>query len=188
MMKATAEGKKGKFKLAFAELTERTWKENRLLWWKCVQNATRGCREWAKTLINDKLTQFFPEKWSRVSGDRAGMNTGFLQSNNRPLLSSKTSHFRNEAKSETFLVKMNFTCMRITYHFHINSVTLIRGGGGGSQKHRPLGPQFGPKIRALAGSTTALDPVLKQRLEATLTWNIVRDKDNSCLQRWIPKH
>ena len=138
MMKATAEGKKGQFPLAFAELTERTWKENRL-WWKWVQNATRRSREWGKTLINDKLTQFCPEKWSRVSGDRAGMNTGFLQSNNRPLLSSKTSHFRNEAKCETFLVKMNFTCMRITYHFHINSVTLIRGGGGAVSKTSALG-------------------------------------------------
>ena len=141
MMKATAEGKKGKFKLAFAELTERTWKENRL-WWKWVQNATRGCREWAKTLINDKLTQFCPEKWSRVSGDRAGMNTGFLQSNNRPLLSSKTSHFRNEAKSETFLVKMNFTCMRITYHYffsHQQRHTYKGGRGGAVSKTSALG-------------------------------------------------
>ena len=54
MMKATAEGKKGKFKLAFAELTERTWKENHL-WWKWVQNATRGCREWAKTWLDPPL-------------------------------------------------------------------------------------------------------------------------------------
>ena len=35
--------------------------------------------------------------------------------------SSKISHFQNEAKCKTFLVKMSFICMRIKRHFHISS-------------------------------------------------------------------
>ena len=38
--------------------------------------------------------------------------------------SSKNSHFRNEAKFKTFLVKIKFICMRIKNHFHINGFTL----------------------------------------------------------------
>ena len=43
---------------------------------------------------------------------------------NWPFPSSKDSHFRNEAKFKTFLVKMKFICMRIKKHFHINGFTL----------------------------------------------------------------
>ena len=43
---------------------------------------------------------------------------------NWPFPSSKNSHFRNETKCKTFLVKMKFTCMRIKNHFHINGFTL----------------------------------------------------------------
>ena len=39
---------------------------------------------------------------------------------NRPVPSSKKSHFQNEAKCETFVVKMSFICMIIKNHFHIN--------------------------------------------------------------------
>ena len=42
---------------------------------------------------------------------------------NRPFPSFKTSHFRNEAKFKTFLVKMKFICMRIKNYFHINGFT-----------------------------------------------------------------
>ena len=38
---------------------------------------------------------------------------------NRPLPSSNTPHFQNEAKCRTFLMKMSFICMRIKNHFHI---------------------------------------------------------------------
>ena len=38
---------------------------------------------------------------------------------NRPIPSSKNSHFYNEAKCKTFVVKMSFICMSI-YHFYIN--------------------------------------------------------------------
>ena len=42
----------------------------------------------------------------------------------RPLPSSKKSHFQNEAKCETFVVKMSFICIIIKNHFHINSFAL----------------------------------------------------------------
>ena len=53
---------------------------------------------------------------------------------NRPLPSSKNSHFQNEAKCTTFLVKMSFICMRKKNHFHIkgwalNLVFIQRPGG-----------------------------------------------------------
>ena len=43
---------------------------------------------------------------------------------NRPFPSSKTSHFQNEAKCETFVVKMSFICIIIKNHFHINGFAL----------------------------------------------------------------
>ena len=43
---------------------------------------------------------------------------------NRPFPSSKKSHFQNEAKCETFVVKMSFICITIKNHFHINSFAL----------------------------------------------------------------
>ena len=43
---------------------------------------------------------------------------------NRPFPSSKKSHFQNEAKCETFVVKMSFICIIIKNHFHINSFAL----------------------------------------------------------------
>ena len=36
----------------------------------------------------------------------------------------KNSYFQNEAKNETFVVKMSFICMRIKIHFHINGFAL----------------------------------------------------------------
>ena len=43
---------------------------------------------------------------------------------NRPFPSSKKSHFQNEAKCETFVVKMTFICIIIENHFHINGFAL----------------------------------------------------------------
>ena len=43
---------------------------------------------------------------------------------NRPFPSSKNSHFQNEAKCETFVVKMSFICIIIKNHFHINGFAL----------------------------------------------------------------
>ena len=36
----------------------------------------------------------------------------------------KKSHFQNEAKCETFVVKMSFICIIIKNHFHINGFAL----------------------------------------------------------------
>ena len=43
---------------------------------------------------------------------------------NRPFPSSKKSHSQNEAKCETFVVKMSFICIIIKNHFHINGFAL----------------------------------------------------------------
>ena len=42
----------------------------------------------------------------------------------RPFPSSKKSHFQNEAKCETFVVKMSFICIIIKNHFRINGFAL----------------------------------------------------------------
>ena len=42
----------------------------------------------------------------------------------RPFPSSLITHFQNEAKCKTFLVKMSFICIRIKNQFHINSFAL----------------------------------------------------------------
>ena len=42
----------------------------------------------------------------------------------RPFPSSKKSHFQNDAKCETFVVKMSFICIIIENHFHINGFAL----------------------------------------------------------------
>ena len=34
------------------------------------------------------------------------------------------THFQNEVKFKTFLVKMSFICMRIKHHFHISGFAL----------------------------------------------------------------
>ena len=36
----------------------------------------------------------------------------------------KKSHFQNEAKCETFVVKMSFICIIMKTHFHINAFAL----------------------------------------------------------------
>ena len=48
----------------------------------------------------------------------------WLDGVNRPFPSSKKSHFQNEAKCETFVVKMSFISMTIKNHFHINGFAL----------------------------------------------------------------
>ena len=39
----------------------------------------------------------------------------------------KKSHFQNEAKCETFVVKISFICIIIKNHFHINGFALSLG-------------------------------------------------------------
>ena len=53
---------------------------------------------------------------------------------NRPPPTSKHSHFQNETRRTTFLVKMSFICMRMKNHFQIkgwalNLVLIQRPGG-----------------------------------------------------------
>ena len=51
------------------------------------------------------------------------------QKNNKSFSSSKNSHFQNEPKYKTLLVKMSFIYKRIKNHFHIislNSLNFIR--------------------------------------------------------------
>ena len=43
---------------------------------------------------------------------------------NTPFPSSIKSHFQNEAKCETFVVKMSFICIIIKNHFHVNGFAL----------------------------------------------------------------
>ena len=43
---------------------------------------------------------------------------------NRPFPISKNSHFQNESKCKTFLVKMSIICMRTKGYYHINSFAL----------------------------------------------------------------
>ena len=43
---------------------------------------------------------------------------------NRPFPSSKTFHFQNEAKCETFVVEMSFICIIIKTHFHNKGFAL----------------------------------------------------------------
>ena len=51
-------------------------------------------------------------------------HTQFIPHHNRPFPCSKKSHFQNEAKCETFVVKMSFICIIIENHFHINGFAL----------------------------------------------------------------
>ena len=51
-------------------------------------------------------------------------DSGIKSTFNRPFPSSKKSHFQNEAKCETFVVKMSFICIIIANHFHINGFAL----------------------------------------------------------------
>ena len=56
---------------------------------------------------------------------------------NRPLLGSKNSHFQNEARCTTFLVKMSFICMRMKNDFHIKGwapTLILKLKPGGTRK------------------------------------------------------
>ena len=48
----------------------------------------------------------------------------FTFDRNRPFPSSKKTHFQNEVKCETFVVKMSFICIIVKNHFHINGFAL----------------------------------------------------------------
>ena len=71
---------------------------------------------------------------------------------NRPFPSSKKSHFQNEAKCETFVVKMSFICITTKNHFHINGFALslaLKVRFFGTQKWPILGLQPRDKVNTI---------------------------------------
>ena len=60
-------------------------------------------------------TSFFKSDTTSVSN---------LMCDNRPPPSSKNPHFQNEEKCTTFLVEMNFICIRMKNHFRIKGLAL----------------------------------------------------------------
>ena len=60
----------------------------------------------------------FPLRWRRLTS-----HTLIIRHAYRPFPSSK-SHFQNEVKCETFVVKMSFIYITIKNHFHINGFAL----------------------------------------------------------------
>ena len=54
---------------------------------------------------------------------------------NRPFLSSKISHFQNEANYKTFLVKMSLIRVTIKNHFHTNGFALSSPWNRGLGQH-----------------------------------------------------
>ena len=71
---------------------------------------------------------------------------------NRPFPSSKKSHFQNEAKCETFVVKMSFICIIIKNHFHINGFALslaLKVRFFGTRKWPILGLQPHDKVNTI---------------------------------------
>ena len=57
-------------------------------------------------------------------GEQIRCIMGDVQVTYRPFPYSKNSHFQNEAKCKTFLVKTSFICMRIKTHFRIMGYAL----------------------------------------------------------------
>ena len=57
-------------------------------------------------------------------GMQIGCIVGNVQVTFRTFPCSKHSHFQNESKCKTFLVKTSFICMRIKYHFRIIDCAL----------------------------------------------------------------
>ena len=72
-------------------------------------------RRFIVPLANPRVSCPFKNRESHRSrgGEPQKTNASLFQS-------AKISHFRNEAKCKTFLVKISFICMRIKRHFHIN--------------------------------------------------------------------
>jgi len=62
--------------------------------------------------------------WNARQQGTQGNHRGPKKVKNRPFPSSKKSHSQNEAKCETFVVKMSFICIIIKNHFHINGFAL----------------------------------------------------------------
>ena len=59
-----------------------------------------------------------------AKGGGGGVCGQFPRNLNTPFPSSKISNFQNEAKCETFVLKMSFICIIIKNHFRINGLAL----------------------------------------------------------------
>ena len=62
------------------------------------------------------------KKILHTKGKMTVVNKTFIR--NRPLPSTKNSHFQNEAKSTTFLLKTSVFIIRMKNHFHIKGGAL----------------------------------------------------------------
>ena len=67
--------------------------------------------------------RFYPSESFKAQFKHRSFHVPNLISN-RPFPSSKKSHFQNEAKCETFVVKMSFICIIIKTHFHNKGFAL----------------------------------------------------------------
>ena len=76
----------------------------------------------------------FARKWIAQDNHLGASQSEHAKSTNRPLLSSKNSHFQNEARCTTFFVKMSFICtvmkmISISKAEHLPSFLKQRPGG-----------------------------------------------------------
>ena len=81
-----------------------------------------------KSIISQRLVGFTRQKKERKNHAACAsylrFDPRYQRQGNRPFPSSKRSHFQNEAKCETFVVKMSFISMTIKNHFYINGFAL----------------------------------------------------------------
>ena len=82
----------------------------------CVLNA-------AKRLVTPPENGIFQDSAAQLLNSLP-VQTGNRTDFNRPFPSFRKTHFQNEAKCKTFVVKMSFICIIIKNHFHINGFAL----------------------------------------------------------------
>ena len=105
---------------------------------------------------------------------------------NRPFLSSKNSHFQNEAKCETFVVKMSFICIIIKNHFHINGFALslaLKVRFFGTRKWPIRGPRLYTAVTKHAPSLTSTKLQVWTE-EKTLLFSVEATSVNSRRLQW----
>ena len=105
---------------------------------------------------------------------------------NRPFPSSKNSHFQNEAKCETFVVKMSFICIIIKNHFHINGFALslaLKVRFFGTRKWPILGPRLYTAVTKHAPSLTSTKLQVWTE-EKTLLFSVEATSVNSRRLQW----
>ena len=70
-------------------------------------------------VLSRQIAHYTPSMWN--------IQIVIHQCGNRPFPISKHSHFQNEAKCKTFVVKISFICVRVENHFYINGFALCLG-------------------------------------------------------------